>query len=287
MPPTPREARYLLFAKIDKDALLRATPSPRIIFIGGSNLSFGMNSQIIKDSLHLNPINTSLHAKLGLLYMMDSTITYVKSGDIVVIAPEYSQFYGNFAYGGEELLKTILGVSPESITHVNTLQWLNISSYLPKYAFSKFKRSNYLPKREKEIGIYERKSFNKYGDVDTYWNLDGTQFSEYGPIGGNFNYRILEHLVNFRTQLQNKGATLYITFPCFQEKSYNNSATQIVNIEKELRNNGFTLLGTPERYKMPEHLMYNSPYHLTKEGVDIRTHLLINDLIEAFNSNPG
>ena len=58
-PTTPRASKSLLMSSINKDSLLKNTPSPRIIFVGGSNLSFGLNSQMIKDSLSLNPATTS------------------------------------------------------------------------------------------------------------------------------------------------------------------------------------------------------------------------------------
>jgi len=50
LPSTPRAATSLLFAERQKDSLLKHTPPPRIIFVGGSNLSFGLNGQLIKDS---------------------------------------------------------------------------------------------------------------------------------------------------------------------------------------------------------------------------------------------
>ena len=45
------------------------------------------------------------------------------------------------------------------------------------------------------------------------------------------------------------------------------------------------MLGYPERYKIPNNMMYNTPYHLTKEGVDLRTQRLIEDLSQAINKN--
>ena len=43
LPATPRASKSLIYAKIKKDSLLKNSLSPRIIFIGGSNLSFGLN----------------------------------------------------------------------------------------------------------------------------------------------------------------------------------------------------------------------------------------------------
>ena len=61
-----------------KCQLLEDAPAPRIIFVGGSNLAFGLDSQRIKDSLNINVINYGLHAGIGLKYMIDDISTYAK-----------------------------------------------------------------------------------------------------------------------------------------------------------------------------------------------------------------
>ena len=66
LPVTPGAKKNMLAYKIQKDSMLTNVKSPRIIFIGGSNLVFGLNSQIVKDSLRKNPINAGLAASIGL-----------------------------------------------------------------------------------------------------------------------------------------------------------------------------------------------------------------------------
>jgi hypothetical protein len=92
LPTTPRASKSLLFANLKKDYLLKNVESPRMIFIGGSNLSFGLDSQKIKISLGINPINTGVHAGIGLKYMLDNTIQYIKNGYIIILIPEYHHF---------------------------------------------------------------------------------------------------------------------------------------------------------------------------------------------------
>lgn len=83
----PMEQDGYLQAYNKKCQLLEDTPSPRIIFVGGSNLAFGLDSQRIKDSLNINVINYGLHAGIGLKYMIDDISTYARKGDIIVFAP--------------------------------------------------------------------------------------------------------------------------------------------------------------------------------------------------------
>ena len=159
LPVTPRASKSLLYAKIKKDSLLINTISPRIIFVGGSNLSFGINSSVIKDSLNLNPINTAIHASIGLEYMMDNTIQYIREGDIIILAPEYSHFYGRSIYGGEELLRTVADIDLSKLLTLKKEQLVNISKSLVKYSSSKFKPTEYWDLKESDI--YSVNSFNK------------------------------------------------------------------------------------------------------------------------------
>ena len=285
LPATPRLSKSLFFAEIDKDSLLSNVPSPRIIFIGGSNLSFGLNSRMIKDSLKFNPVNTAIHARIGLEYMMDNTLTKIKSGDIAVVAPEYEQFYDKFAYGGEELLSMIIDVSPSNIMKLRYKQWHNIYNYIPKYSLSKFSPSEYFG--FSESNIYSVSSFNEFGDVFTHWKLPKEEIQSTSSLGNIFNYSIISDLKNFEKKLIEKGAVLYVTFPGYQATSFERCELQITKIETALKSNGFNILGNPEKYEIPDEMMFNSIYHLSKRGVDYRTNLLISDLRKILNKAHG
>ena len=85
-------------------------------------------------------------------------------------------------------------------------------------------------------------------------------------------------LLEFEKKIDEKGAVLYLTYPGIQDKTYWILEDQIKLVEEELILAGLNILGTPVRYRMPEVLMYNTPYHLNREGVEYRTSLLIEDL---------
>ena len=277
LPATPRAKTSLLFAKINKDSLLKNTPSPRIIFIGGSNLSFGLNSQTIKDSLGINPINTGIHASIGLIYMLDNSLQYIKRGDIVVVVPEYSNYYGDAAYGREELLRTAYEVDGfNGLSSLKMKQLYNIVPLIPKYIFSKFSLKDY--RNFKLDPIYSKNSFNKYGDAYSHWLMPGTKVKPFKKLSNGFNIDVIIKLLDYQKKIEEKGAQLFLSYPGYQATSFDVSKDEILFVEKTLRSNDFKLLGTPQRYRMPDILMFDTPYHLSKKGVDIRTELLIQDL---------
>lgn len=284
LPTSTAVRNSLLFAQFDKEELLKSTTGKRIVFIGGSNLSFGLNSQMIKDSLDLNPINTAIHANIGLQFMLNKTFDLIRTGDIVVICPEYDQYYGSFAYGAEELLRMVLDVSSDNLKNIGIKQAINISPYIFKYAFSKYNPFEYTKSNKKnKIDVYTRSAFNKYGDVDIHWNLPQEKFTPFGEVSGNLNEHIIAELKIFATKLKEKGCTVYLTFPAYQDISFDKSSTKIATVYQTLNKSGIQLLGNPKLYRFPDKFMYNTPYHLTKAGVAIRTELLINDLKDHNN----
>jgi hypothetical protein len=283
LPTTPRASKSLLMASVNKNLLLKSTTSPRIIFVGGSNLSFGLNSQIIKDSLQINPINTAIHASIGIKFMLDNTLDYVQNGDIVVLVPEYSHFYRSLNFGSEELMRTIFDVNLKNIEYLNNFQIKNIFPYLCKYSLTKFNTNEYINVNESDV--YSVNSFNHFGDTYTHWGMEQQEFSSYPPITDKFNYEVIKYIEEFSFAVKGKGAILLVTFPSFQETSFNKSIVAIQKVEDELFKSSLMVIGTPARYRIPDSLMFNTPYHLNKQGVDYRTKLLIQDIEKARTHN--
>lgn len=280
LPATPKARQSLLMSKFTKDSLLQHTQKPRIIFIAGSSMSLGLNSQIFVDSLHMNPINTGIHGGLGAFYMMDDVIDYVQPGDVILMAPEYHQFYGNFAYGGEELLRAAFDTSsPRVLLNLRWEQFQKMYGFVPKYSISKFLPNQYFKLTKNDF--YSKDAFNKYGDAVLHY---GRTFEHPIPVfkvveGGDFNHELIKAITEFNKVIKAKGATLYVSFAPFQQASFEHCRKQIDEVDRELRAiPGLTVIGTPERYMMAQDLIFDTPYHLNKKGVDRRSLFLYQDI---------
>lgn len=230
---------------------------------------------MIKDSLQLNPINTAIIADIGLVYMLDHSLEFIRSGDKVVVVPEYQQYFGDAAYGSEFLLRTVMDVAPSDIRSLRKEQWANIYPFIPKYALSKLNLVRY--KNKEDNILYGLSAFNEFGDVNVHWQMKRKAFAPYGPLKGSINTDVIHELLLFNNKLRQKGTALFISWPGYQDISFENSKEKIMELERELKKTDLQLLGTPERYKIEDSLMFNSPYHLLKKGVDYRTALFITD----------
>jgi hypothetical protein len=279
LPATPKSSNSLLFISKNKLELLKKIQGPRIIFLGGSNLSFGLDSQLIKDSVGINPINMGLHASLGLNFMMLQYLGHAKKGDIVVLIPEYHQYLGNLSEGsdGEELARMVFDVDFHNFHNLNNKQRFHVFSSLPKIIKSRFTLGDYIG-YEFDF-IYSKYVYNQFGDIDSKYLIKKRDFkSEESFNNASINYYLFQKIVNFKNRLKKNGGQLIISFPGYQDTSYFKSIDKINEIYSVLNKKKFDLLGTPEMFRMNDSFMLNSPYHLNNLGVIKRTYLLINEL---------
>jgi hypothetical protein len=278
--PVKASRQNMLYTQIDKNESLKKTPSPRVIFVGGSNLAYGLDSKRIKDTFNINPINTGVHINIGLKYMLTNTLQYLKPGDVVILSVEYQEFYGNLANGEGELLSLVADIVPQSRSLLDYKQVFTLVKLLPEYVQSKLRPILLFYKFPKEntIGRYDRAAFNAFGDAIVHWKLSAENPKPYPAITDKINNDAFEALINFRNAVSQKKANLYITFPGYQSSSYQKSVTQIKQVKEVLEENHFKLISSPEEYIIPDSLIFDTPYHLTKKGVDYRTGLFIQDL---------
>lgn len=282
LPPTPYASQSLIMSHETKTELLKSVSQPRIILVGGSNVSFGINSKMIKDILRYNPINTAIHANIGLKFMCDNTLKYVKKGDVVVLLPEYTHYVSDLDKGSEELLRILLDADISSIEHINMEQFINMVPFLPRYIMSKINPLEYLNVRKPSI-YYTVDAFNEFGDTNTHWGLGQEKIKPKNAISKEINNDVFDYIKKFERNVEMKGGVLLVGFPSYQSASFENSVITIEEIEKRLHMFGFNIIGNPERYKFKDNMMFNTTYHLNKDGVDRRTKILIEDISNMIN----
>lgn len=285
LPAYPGASATYLFARLDKDALLANTNPKRIILVGGSNLALSMNSQMLLDSLKMNPVNTGLDCNIGLVGMIENILSYVKRDDVILLSIEYEQFFGRLLYGGYPCPVIDFEVSPSNLQKLSVQQWFNLVRYTPGYAFGRCKVWKYFTKPQVNVdGNYMRGSFNKYGDHVSHWSLPSRKPIATREFTGNYNQKAIGLLVDFQKRLQEKKAILLITFPPYQASSFKNTQQQIKQVVNGLQSAPLNIISTPETYMMPDSLMFDSPYHLIKKGIDQRTQLVISDVKRYFKN---
>jgi len=265
-------------AILDKDRLLRDTPSPKIVFVGASNLAFGLDSERVQSAMRLPVVNLGLHGGVGLKYMLDSTRPYVKKGDIVVLVPEYEEFFGERHYGEAPLLN-VLHLSREGWNHIGSFQQYRV---VWRYALTEMKDTIHaLYKSSSSSGkIYSRESFNRFGDVVAHLKEKPRKIESYGvPLENEkFNDRVLVDMEIFRESSEGNGAAVLILFPSIAESAFRMNHAGIREVYDRIRTYGglgAILKSTPEDYVFPDNCFFDTAYHLTGTCRETRTDKVI------------
>lgn len=272
---------------IHKLDYLASLSSPKIVFIGGSGCSHGIDSEIVEKSFGLPVANMGLHAGMGLAYQLSSIDEYIHKGDYVVIIPEYNNFHS--CLGERELLMVISDILPLDRKKLDRAQWCNLLQYMPEYGINKIKRlikngvkycfKKHVIKIDKDYGLYK---YDDRGDMigsrDDNRNLGfkpaGFQ-SAAGVLIGNKNdcIRRINRFIE-----AHRDATVVVFPAAFQDASFDNQIEYINAVEKILEKNGTPYVARPSRYRMLNEECWDTPYHLNGRGIQRRTKQLIEDL---------
>lgn len=284
-----------LAAVLEKDRLIRNTPSPKIILVGGSNLAFGIDSRMLQDSLGMRVVNMGLYAKLGLRYMLAQAKPYIAKSDLVVVVPEYEQFFGEFA-NGDFTLNTALLYAPVDRIGDFTQSYSVIDVVLrPRVEYA---RRAFMQALASAVGMkdryfprdiypyYSRRSFNSLGDMVAHLGAPAPDpdsiYVKAMPPMRDFNAEILDDLNGIAGAARSRGARAYFLFPSYIDRSYAINVAPInllrVRLEREME---IPIVGTAADFVYPTRLFFDTRYHLNEEGRRLRTLRMIEVLRAA------
>ncbi len=277
--PLP-ETNYIK-AFYDKEMKLKSiADAKKIIFIGGSNLAFGLHSDMVQKAYpDYQVINMGLNAGVGLKTMIDQVQPYVGKDDIVIITPEYEQFSNLFFGNSADLYLEVLIDQPRFI---KLMSIHSVPSILE--AFPSALQIRAIAMLQKALGkdappsVYKRDAFNQFGDVNSHTEVDSTKLDprEYADVSyKDTKFRNKEaaiaYIKGFRDYCSGKEARMYIGYPVFLHSIYQRSTKEINSIHEAITAAGIDVLYSPAQSVYADTLFLDTTYHLLYRGSAIRT----------------
>jgi hypothetical protein len=271
--PKIRNTNAFVGAAIDKEERLSTLNTPRLIFIGGSNFAFGLDSKMMEDSLKLNVVNMGLHAGLGVAFVLNQAKPYLKKGDKIVLSVEY----GLTKLGDKKLFTQLIDIDPHAAHYLDNsfndkLRLIDINW---QRCVSSLFFAAVLNPNEK---VYKRDGFSKEGDVLTH--LNEPQAVQLGNMGKMIfrDYSDEINALNQFIELANqKGAQVFYTFPVYIESEYKLNKSVLNQYENQFKNQlKCPIINTPETFVFPNVDFFDTAYHLNKNGRKKRTERMIN-----------
>lgn len=283
----PNNQKAYLAALQDKQARLdslQANGQPKMVLIGGSNVAFGLNTRRLQDTFQLPAVNMALHAGLRYEYMIKQVMDYPQRGDVYLIFPEFSQLYEPLSIGTPILYQS-LEVFPQGYAYCNQdgllgPAKLRVNAFVEIIQL-KIKRSLGKAIGMSEKNAYQRSVFDAYGDIWTPMTLKSRYKMDDKPMSrdrGNNPSEDFIRLTNaFAKKAKDAGATVLFVFPAIAEAKWD--AQVAADTEAFLKEHlDVPLVNDPAEYVYPNDLFFDTKYHTTQAGREIRTDQTIRDL---------
>ncbi len=269
-------------AKIDKLDMLQKTGSPKIVLVGGSNLAFSIDSELLANEFGMPVVNMGLAKSVGLQYLLEESRPFIQSGDVVIVALEYEMFYD--LYFGSDGLVVELQYVPDGFKHLKS--WGQYKMFASKFGpIMQAKFTGFIRKGTGSLvdDIYRRNGFNTYGDLITHLDAE-PKYSTHELFENNepFHDESIELLNEFYQDMLRIGARVVMTAPPLVETEFTKHRDKIDDLYARLRENlSLPVISDPGDYVYPPRMMFDTAYHLLREGRRARTYQLLNDLVKT------
>ncbi len=270
--PQEDYSNHYLAALIDKHERLDTLKKNRLVFMGNSNLAFGLDSEYLQETLKRPIANLGLHGALGLDFNILQTLDVIEKGDVVIICiPHFLPTQGT-----KKLLSTTNKIFPK------TKDWtVGLSAYdefdfamddaIKSIQIAKKQRFRKAAKRAKKESVYRRNGFNASGDMVAHTQVATPNEikkweSEWDVEGYD---KEIERLKEFYIAAEKKDVPVYLTYPCFAEYGYKKTQKELDILEDYYAELPFPVLGKPEDFVYPDSLFFDTVYHLNKKGREV------------------
>lgn len=275
---TPIDEDNYLYEYNKKIKLLEKTEAPRIIFIGGSNLAFGLNSKIIEERLNRRVVNFGLHAGIGIKYILEDALEYIKQDDVVVVTAEYGNYFSGGNGNGQTLSNLLVATNFRKIELFNMHQWIELIKGVPRYAYigyyeairNSIKKALGKPIYDYSKYNYIASGFNENGDEVSHYKYAGEKIYETKErVNEEVNQEFISWLNNILNKYEEKGAKVYMMPPVCTQAVFKSVYNE--NISMALKTINRPYLAEPSTIALPNNYNFNGGYHVDKEGAKLNS----------------
>lgn len=273
-----------------KHAALASTVSKKIVLVGGSNLAFGIDSNIIKRATHCPVVNMGMNGYFGVRFMLNEVKPDLKAGDIAVIALEYDSFYKT-ADGTDTDLLMVTKSNPAAFGYLTPEQQLKVIERYPYVAQQKLLRvleDVRQPQGANDIDSIETLAgFTPDGDLVSHLGVEWKAERENGIdlVSTPLDPGVIALLDQFNTEMKAKGVRVLMSFSPAVDYFYAKQKTEITRVDTLLQEAGLLVPRRASAFVFPPSQHFDTVYHLNREGRAIRTQMLTDDILSQFGAD--
>ncbi|GEM_PF-5909414 len=276
---------------LDKYQHLEESSSPRMIFVGDSNLNYTLASERLAEEFPYTIINMSSKSVIGLRFDLERLRLQIKDNDVIVISGTFAQFIVDKASFNSSKHKWLWGLMVMDVNHFQYVthpqQWWHIIDENTNQLLKRIVGNQLFSPDCVYIVGNERQTtdFNQYGDYVGHLDRPslGRDYSNFTLLTSQLNPDTVEYLNMYAQFVDDRGGTFLFAYPAYPQGYWLNSESTVLDFHtKAQREFEFDILGQPQNYWLSNELLYDTFSHGTAEGRLQRTEQLILDLKTYF-----
>lgn len=251
---------------VDKSERAESIDGEKILLIGGSSTNLGFDSKTFEELSGKPCANLAISAAIPLRVYMKAADLLAEKGDIIIMPLEYTYYSKDF-YEVDETYVDMVGVDKNlkceddlyhSIEYLSTkfLRSFTISNDCLLFAIkNKISTGN---------TIYIADSVDEYGDFRLHKDREPSYKRESLDIEFDYEENTMNEIVSFIDKMEQKGVTVYLTYPgydIYSVKNYEQYSEDVIKaVEKYIPEKN--ILGTPMDFAYQEEYFFDTAYHL-------------------------
>ena len=268
----------------------RSLGNHKIVLIGGSSLSFGIDLDYMKELTGRDCAILGNHFGDGILLQLEMAKSNLKSGDIVII--EYMNYELKSAEG--ELLLSGLGKRYDLHRFFPSEMITTILRSYPGFFMKNlnyWRNWGYDPDEPYCLSFYDEKG-NMTGyrgeclipEQYTQEVEEQYKYADYESMRAGINQPFIDRLNDFAQDCKKIGVEVYLTFPNYYEAAIHNGEYMDIYDQRLEELLQIKLISNSRDYIFPREYTYDAIAHCNTAGAKYRTELLYRDLIPFLGS---
>lgn len=266
---------------IKRNAVKQLTP--KIVILSGSNGLFGFSAQRLTELHKIQAVNASVHAGLGIDYILYLGRQQIAPGRIIVLPLEF-QLYGKRKLANDAILFQVLGYDAKYFWELPVADKLSMF-----FDISPLNRvrliGNMVRPAQKSGGGYQSGTLNGYGD-ETANKPQFVTESMIRHVKGR-TLEVFSHddaawqiIAKFAAEAKELGAEAILAYPNIFSDALDLRKNDAFLRELRFRAKsiGIRIIGAPEDSVFKENDIYDSVYHQNTEGQIRSTDRLLREL---------
>jgi hypothetical protein len=289
-------------ASILKHDKLASDKGKKIVLVGGSNLSYGVDSTVLKEATHCPVVNMGMNGYFGVRYMLEEVKPDLHEGDIVVIAWEYDSFYKSVDGTSTDLLM-VTKTNPAAFRFLSTDQVLGVLGSYPYVAQQKLLRVG----RDAMDGITQLLGGEPRNN-DTAWveAVEGyASFTPDGDLSGHIgrtwdeevsegldmsalpmDENVLPLMEAFVKEMNARGVKVMVSWSPLADTFYEKHKAAVEQLSAQMMAiPEFRIVRPAHDYVFPISQHFDTVFHLNAEGRPIRSRMLADDILTEFGDD--